>query len=157
MTSRQFTATTILVLVSGSFAFGESQTIQFDLKSKFGNGDGTPYLYSVSNAQLFTESIASAGFPTYWEPTTSNVTAAVVYKLHFPFSIQTATLNTLINVFFNTDPNSSASLDVSPDGANWTNIFLADTSLKDSIRGKRYRACLNTNTLERILLSFAVN
>lgn len=36
-------------------------------------------------------------------------------------------------------------------------ILSADTSLKDSIRGKRYRACLNTNTLERILLSFAVN
>ena len=36
-------------------------------------------------------------------------------------------------------------------------ILSADTSLKDSIRGKRYRACLNTNTLERILLSFAAN
>lgn len=36
-------------------------------------------------------------------------------------------------------------------------ILQADTSLKDTIRGKRYRACLNTNTLERILLSFAVN
>lgn len=36
-------------------------------------------------------------------------------------------------------------------------ILSADTSIKDSIRGKRYRACLNTNTLERILLSFAVN
>lgn len=34
-------------------------------------------------------------------------------------------------------------------------ILSADTSLKDNIRGKRYRACLNTNTLERILLSFA--
>jgi len=34
-------------------------------------------------------------------------------------------------------------------------ILSADTSLKDTIRGKRYRACLNTNTLERILLSFA--
>ena len=36
-------------------------------------------------------------------------------------------------------------------------ILSADTSLKDSIRGKRYRACLNTNTLERILLSFIAN
>ena len=36
-------------------------------------------------------------------------------------------------------------------------ILQGDTSLKDSIRGKRYRACLNTNTLERILLSFAAN
>lgn len=36
-------------------------------------------------------------------------------------------------------------------------ILSADTSLKDSLRGKRYRACLNTNTLERILLSFAAN
>lgn len=36
-------------------------------------------------------------------------------------------------------------------------ILSADTSIKDTIRGKRYRACLNTNTLERILLSFAVN
>jgi predicted transposase YbfD/YdcC len=36
-------------------------------------------------------------------------------------------------------------------------ILSADTSLKDTIRGKRYRACLSTNTLERILLSFASN
>lgn len=36
-------------------------------------------------------------------------------------------------------------------------ILSADTSLKDTIRGKRYRACLNTQTLERILLSFAAN
>lgn len=34
-------------------------------------------------------------------------------------------------------------------------ILSSDTSLKDSIRGKRYRACLSTDTLERILLSFA--
>jgi hypothetical protein len=31
----------------------------------------------------------------------------------------------------------------------------SDTSLKDSLRGKRYRACLSTNVLERILLGFA--
>lgn len=36
-------------------------------------------------------------------------------------------------------------------------ILQGDTSLKDSLRGKRYRACLNTETLERILLSFAAN
>ena len=36
-------------------------------------------------------------------------------------------------------------------------ILSADTSIKDNIRGKRYRACLNTDTLERILLSFAAN
>lgn len=36
-------------------------------------------------------------------------------------------------------------------------ILSADTSIKDNIRGKRYRACLNTNTLERILLGFAAN
>jgi predicted transposase YbfD/YdcC len=36
-------------------------------------------------------------------------------------------------------------------------ILQGDTSLKDSIRGKRYRACLSTNNLERILLSFAAN
>jgi predicted transposase YbfD/YdcC len=35
-------------------------------------------------------------------------------------------------------------------------ILSADTSTKDNIRGKRYRACLSTDTLERILLSFAV-
>ena len=33
-------------------------------------------------------------------------------------------------------------------------ILSKDTSLKDTIRGKRYRACLSTDTLERILLSF---
>jgi predicted transposase YbfD/YdcC len=35
-------------------------------------------------------------------------------------------------------------------------ILSSDTSQKDNIRGKRYRACLSTNVLERILLSFAV-
>ena len=33
-------------------------------------------------------------------------------------------------------------------------ILSRDTSLKDTIRGKRYRACLSTDTLERILSSF---
>jgi predicted transposase YbfD/YdcC len=33
-------------------------------------------------------------------------------------------------------------------------ILQADTSLKDNIRGKRYRACLSTDNLESILLSF---
>ncbi len=33
-------------------------------------------------------------------------------------------------------------------------ILSSDTSQKDNIRGKRYRACLSTNVLERILLSF---
>jgi predicted transposase YbfD/YdcC len=36
-------------------------------------------------------------------------------------------------------------------------ILSSDTSLKDSIRGKRYRACLSTDALERILLSFVEN
>ena len=36
-------------------------------------------------------------------------------------------------------------------------ILSADTSQKDSIRGKRYRACLSTDVLERILLSFSRN
>jgi predicted transposase YbfD/YdcC len=34
-------------------------------------------------------------------------------------------------------------------------ILSSDTSLKDTIRGKRYRACLSTDVLERILLDFA--
>jgi predicted transposase YbfD/YdcC len=34
-------------------------------------------------------------------------------------------------------------------------ILSSDTSLKDSLRGKRYRACLSTNVLERFLLAFA--
>lgn len=33
-------------------------------------------------------------------------------------------------------------------------ILSSDTSLKDNLRGKRYRACLSTDVLERILLSF---
>jgi len=36
-------------------------------------------------------------------------------------------------------------------------ILSSDTSLKDNIRGKRYRACLSTDVLERILLSFIEN
>jgi predicted transposase YbfD/YdcC len=35
-------------------------------------------------------------------------------------------------------------------------ILSSDTSVKDNIRGKRYRACLSTEVLERILLGFAV-
>lgn len=34
-------------------------------------------------------------------------------------------------------------------------ILSADTSLKDNIRGKRYRACLSTDVLERLILNFA--
>lgn len=34
-------------------------------------------------------------------------------------------------------------------------ILSSDTSKKESLRGKRYRACLSTDVLERILLSFA--
>lgn len=33
-------------------------------------------------------------------------------------------------------------------------ILSSDTSIKDNLRGKRYRACLSTDVLERILLSF---
>jgi hypothetical protein len=33
----------------------------------------------------------------------------------------------------------------------------SDTSIKDNLRGKRYRACLSTDVLERILLSFIEN
>jgi len=33
-------------------------------------------------------------------------------------------------------------------------ILSSDTSLKDNLRGKRYRACLSTDVLERILLGF---
>jgi predicted transposase YbfD/YdcC len=36
-------------------------------------------------------------------------------------------------------------------------ILSADTSLKDSLRGKRYRACLSTDSLEAILRSFVEN
>jgi predicted transposase YbfD/YdcC len=36
-------------------------------------------------------------------------------------------------------------------------ILSRDTSLKDTLRGKRYRACLSTSVLERILLSFIDN
>jgi predicted transposase YbfD/YdcC len=34
-------------------------------------------------------------------------------------------------------------------------ILSSDTSSKDNIRGKRYRACLSTEVLERLLLNFA--
>ena len=33
-------------------------------------------------------------------------------------------------------------------------ILSADTSIKDNLRGKRYRACLSTDSLEGILRSF---
>lgn len=36
-------------------------------------------------------------------------------------------------------------------------ILQVDTSLKDNVRGKRYRACLSTDTLEGILRSFTEN
>jgi len=34
-------------------------------------------------------------------------------------------------------------------------ILSQDTSIKDNIRGKRYRACLSTEVLERLILNFA--
>jgi len=36
-------------------------------------------------------------------------------------------------------------------------ILSQDTSIKDNIRGKRYRACLSTEVLEQLLLSFIEN
>jgi predicted transposase YbfD/YdcC len=36
-------------------------------------------------------------------------------------------------------------------------ILSSDTAIKDNLRGKRYRASLSTDTLERILLSFVEN
>ena len=36
-------------------------------------------------------------------------------------------------------------------------ILSSDTSINENIRGKRYRACLSTDALERILLSFVEN
>jgi predicted transposase YbfD/YdcC len=36
-------------------------------------------------------------------------------------------------------------------------ILSSDTSIKDNIRGKRYRACLSTEVLEQLLLSFIEN
>lgn len=36
-------------------------------------------------------------------------------------------------------------------------ILSQDTSIKDNIRGKRYRACLSTDVLERLILNFATN
>jgi len=36
-------------------------------------------------------------------------------------------------------------------------ILSSDTSIKDNIRGKRYRACLSTDVLEQLLLNFALN
>ena len=36
-------------------------------------------------------------------------------------------------------------------------ILSSDTSIKDNIRGKRYRACLSTDVLEQLLLSFIEN
>lgn len=36
-------------------------------------------------------------------------------------------------------------------------ILSSDTSINDNIRGKRYRACLSTEVLERLILNFAAN
>jgi predicted transposase YbfD/YdcC len=36
-------------------------------------------------------------------------------------------------------------------------ILSSDTSIKDNIRGKRYRACLSTDVLEQLLLNFTLN
>ena len=34
-------------------------------------------------------------------------------------------------------------------------ILSQDTTVRDTLRGKRYRACLSTDVLERMLLNFA--
>jgi hypothetical protein len=111
-----------LLACNAALAFGETQTIQFDLKGVF--GDGTPYLYSTTNAQIFTESFGLHA--TYWEPVTNNIPAEVTYKFDFPFSIRTASLSAAINIFFPYDQNAYSNVDVSPDGTNWTNIIAID-------------------------------
>ncbi len=108
----------VIIPLACRSSLGVTQTIQFDLKNLF--GDGTPYLYSTTNAQIFTESFGLHA--TYWEPVIDNTPAVVTYKFDFPFAIQNASLTALTNVFFPYDTNAYSYLDVSSDGNNWVNI-----------------------------------
>jgi hypothetical protein len=84
---------------------------------------------SVTNAFIRHE--AFSPFVQYWQPTTPNTWAEVVYKIDVPFTIASATTDINVNAYNGTDggpnfdPDSLSYADVSTDGINYTNIMTA--------------------------------
>lgn len=78
--------------------------------------------------------------------------------IHQHWSIESS-LHWVLDVTFPEDKSRIRKQHAPQTSALWRRmavcILQGDTSLKDSLRGKRYRACLSTNNLERILLSSA--
>ena len=106
-------------------AAGSSSHIGFDLYDSPVAGS----LYSVNNATLGSEG-NFFGASGYWIPASSGVEGQVTYHYDVPFAIGAATLFTRVNVFYQAfnDPAAYVAVDVSPNGTNWTEVFIHSMS-----------------------------
>lgn len=114
-----------LVTLHTSTAAGSSTHIGFDLYDSPVAGS----LYSVNNATLTSEG-NFFGAARYWMPASSGVEGQVTYHYDAPFAIDNATLFTRANVFYQAfnDPAAYVAVDVSPNGTNWTEVFILSMS-----------------------------
>jgi len=105
--------TAALLLFTASIQ-GASFNANFDMY-----GDYNQYLYSTTNAQVYTEGLNSA---RYWAPTQVGVEGDIIYHFRTDFIIQNASFyaTSLANTF--ADASAETYLDVSPDLTNWTTV-----------------------------------
>ena len=104
-------------------------------------GDYDQYLYSTENAQVWY-------YPTgngvrYWGTTESHRWASIVYKYDLPFSIENASLDASIYCHHGFDPPAQGSIDVSPDGVDWTTVHLVTPYVPPGDQGGRLGAAVD--------------
>ncbi|MBL7194355.1 MAG: serine/threonine protein kinase [Pirellulales bacterium] len=108
------------------------------------------YLVSMEGLERYTEQ--DAGSDSFFRPTAVGEEGSMVFHFDAPFEIDAAELRAHIMVWttgdpFPYDPGARASLDVSPDGENWTTIavreagngggLIAAIGITDIVRGGR--------------------
>ena len=108
------------------------------------------YLVSMEGLERYTEQ--DAGSDSFFRPTVVGEEGSMVFHFDAPFEIYAAELRAHIMVWttgdpFPYDPGARASLDVSPDGENWTPIavreagngggLIAAIGITDIVRGGR--------------------
>jgi len=82
------------------------------------DGDYQTYLHSTASAVVHSETNIS-----YWKPSATSVDAEVVYRFPVGFEIGEADLFAEIAAFGLFDSSATAYLDISTDGANWTELL----------------------------------
>ena len=108
------------------------------------------HLVSIEGLERYTEQ--DAGSDSFFRPTAVGEEGSMVFHFDAPFEIDAAELRAHIMVWttgdpFPYDPGARASLDVSPDGENWTTIavreagngggLIAAIGITDIVRGGR--------------------